>query len=58
MYVQKVAQQGGWDKNSDFDVCMAHLFVAHLKKKSGGTLLCYFDVFFVIVENVNKLPFL
>ena len=57
MYVQKVAQQGGWDKNSDFDVCMAHLFVAHLKKKTGGTLFCYFDVFFVIVGNVNNFRF-
>ena len=57
MYVQKVAQQGGWDKNSDFDVCMAHLFVAHLKKK-GGHFCVTLMFFFVIVENVNKLQFL
>ena len=57
MYVQKVAQQGGGDKNSDFDVCMAHLFVAQLKKKGGGHFCVTLIFFFVIVENVNKLPF-
>ena len=36
MYVQKVAQQGGWDKISEICVCMAHLFVAQRKKKGGG----------------------
>ena len=45
MYVQKVAQQGGWDKISEICVCMAHLFMAQRKKKGGGTLLYYFEVF-------------
>ena len=36
MYVQKVAQQGGWDKISEICVCMAHLFMAQRRKKRGG----------------------
>ena len=36
MHVQKVAQQGGWDKISENCVCMARLFMAQRKKRGGG----------------------
>ena len=36
MHVQKVAQQGGWDKILEICVCMAHLFMAQRKKGKGG----------------------
>ena len=56
MCVQNVAQLGG-GQNSIFGVCMAHLFLAQLKKR-GGTLLYEFEVFSKIVENERQLPFL
>lgn len=65
MYVQKVAQQGGWDKISEICVCMAHLFMAQRKKKGGGhfyTTLKFFREYlkygFVFLRKKKKSFFL
>ena len=64
MYVQKVAQQGGWDKISEICVCMAHLFMAQRKKKGGGhfyTTLKFFREYlkygFVFLRKKKKIVF-
>ena len=47
----------GGDKNQ-FSVCVWPTFLWPSEKKGWGTLLYYFEVFSVNVENASKLPFL